>query len=78
MLDNTDTPSVPSTTVANGASTLRAAVIGFGGYLIGKGYLSADLVHALEPVVLIVAPLVWAYFKNHSTTNTVRTLKTGF
>lgn len=62
----------PSVTVANGGSTLRAALIAVGGYMVGKGYIDHGTMEAAVSVGMIVLPLVWAYLKNSDTKKKVQ------
>lgn len=64
-------PEIPHELPANVASTLRSFLVMFSGYLVGKGWLSADLGSALVAVGLYVAPMALAYWKNHNTKKTV-------
>lgn len=64
-------PTIPHELPANVASTLRSLLVMLSGYLVGKGWLSADIGSALVAVGLYVAPMAWSYLKNHNTKKTV-------
>jgi len=55
-------------------SVLRAVLNLGAGYLVGKGYLSADLATALVGAVLIAAPMVWGAWQKFEADKKTRAL----
>lgn len=64
--------AAPSTVPANIASTVRAALVGIAGWMVGKGWLTDDLAQAAIPLVLAILPLAWSFVKNSNTKKTIQ------
>lgn len=78
-LENTDPVATPITVSASALpaqaqTSLRAALIALGGWLVGRGYISNDLLQAIVPIALIVGPAVWGLLKARSNNAKLQTL----
>ncbi len=62
----------PSLATANTASAVRAILAAVGGWLVGKGWISNQLLAEISGVAVVVLPIVWAWFKNWSSHQALR------
>jgi hypothetical protein len=44
-------------------AAIRTLLVAVGGYMAGKGWIDANIVAALVPVIMIVGPLVWGQLR---------------
>lgn len=66
MIDHsTITPlTIPASPVPEQlTAAVRTLLAALGGYAVARGWLAADVVAAIVPVVLIGGPLLWSQFR---------------
>lgn len=64
-MEPTDTPIIVSESAVptQVMAALRQLLVAAGGYLVGRGWLTGELVEALVPALLLLVPFAWSQLK---------------